>query len=174
MALHPSESHEFMLGEPLGLLDRLPRFLKFAIVGGSGVVVNLGVFQIASWTLTMIAADATRFLVANVAGVVVSIFTNFLLNDGWTWGDRDKGEGSAWFRRLVKYYITCSVSAGIQLGVAYALRWFLLDRMGWHVEVLGRPIVPILCVLVGIVAGIAVNFPISHLWAFRDAEADDA
>lgn len=174
MTLHPSDSHEFMSLEPKSLLERVPRFVKFAVVGGSGVLVNLGVFQVASWTMTSIADDATRFLAANVAGVFVSIFTNFLLNDGWTWGDREKGSGSAWARRLVKYYITCSVSAAIQLGVAYTMRWFLLERLGWHYEILGRPILPILCVLTGIVAGIAINFPISHLWAFRDAKEHDA
>ncbi len=125
-------------------------------------------------TRSAVRLGRKRFLAANVAGVIVSIFTNFLLNDGWTWGDRQKGSGTAWARRLVKYYITCSVSAAIQLGVAYMMRWFLLERLGWHYEILGRPILPIMCVLTGIVAGLAINFPISHLWAFRDAREHDA
>jgi putative flippase GtrA len=146
---------------------RLARFLKFAVVGGSGVVVNLVVFQIAHALLASLE-PTPRLLGADVAGILVSIFTNFLLNDRWTWGDRVKGAGkNAWARRLALYYATCSIAAGIQLATSWAIHTYVLPGLPW-LSILGHDLRPGLAVLCGIAAGIAINFPISHLWTFKD------
>jgi dolichol-phosphate mannosyltransferase len=52
-------------------------FLKFAIVGVSGVVVNLGTFSL------LLALGVNKFIASPVA-IEASIVTNFILNNFWT------------------------------------------------------------------------------------------
>lgn len=151
---------------------RFTRFIKFAIVGGSGVLVNMGVFNLAYHSFLSSLSDDVRLGAANVLGVIVSIFSNFLLNDGWTWGDRAKGGAKSWFKRLGKYYLVCSVAALVQLGVAQLSFKYVFGP--WAPTVLGFALAPSLAVGVGIIAGIAINFPVSHLWAFKDESDGNA
>jgi putative flippase GtrA len=146
---------------------KLTRFFKFAVVGGSGVIVNLTVFQLC-YALLASAPPDPRLLLSNSAGIVVSIFTNFLLNDRWTWGDRVKGhQRAAWAKRLARYYATCSIAACIQLAVSWSIHRYLLSSLHW-LTVFKHDLRPGLAALCGIAAGIAINFPLSHLWTFKD------
>lgn len=160
---------------PFGkLLDsRVGRLIKFGLVGGSGVIVNLLVFKAVYMGIGAMIdpLTPTHHTIANFAGVVVSIFTNFLLNDSWTWGDRIKGGGGAWVRRIMRYYATCSIAAGIQILTASLAFTYLLEPL--QLEVFGIKPAPELAVMVGIVVGIAINFPISHVWAFKDEASID-
>ena len=144
------------------------RLLKFGSVGMVGVGVNLLVCNLALFLfLPGFLEGDPRFLVANALGFLVSVFTNFLLNDSWTWGDRAKGDHKQWARRLGKYYLTASGAGLVQVVVA----WFSLNLF-WSSLPLSLPgleIAPSLAVLTGIGCGMALNFAMSHLWAFRDA-----
>ena len=166
-----SEDAKGFFGKLLG--SRVGRFVKFGLVGGSGVIVNLLVFKAAYLGLGMMVEPLTpvHHTIANFAGVIVSIFTNFLLNDSWTWGDRIKGGGGAWVRRVLRYYATCSLAAGIQIATASLAFTYVLEPM--ELEVFGIKPAPELAVMVGIVMGIAINFPISHVWAFKDEASVD-
>ena len=55
--------------------------LKYTLVGASGVAVNLTVIIILKEYL------AVPLLLANTAAITVSILTNFILNDRWTFAD---------------------------------------------------------------------------------------
>ena len=88
----------------------------------------MAVFGLAYAALKSIMTIDAAHLSANMVGVIVSIATNFLINDGWTWGDRHKGDRAQWRRRLVRYYISCSIAALIQLAVAKVVFATLLDR----------------------------------------------
>jgi len=55
--------------------------LKYTIVGASGVVVNLSILILLKEYL------AVPLLLANIAAITVSILTNFILNDRWTFAD---------------------------------------------------------------------------------------
>lgn len=166
-------------------LDRamVRRLAKFGLVGGSGVVVNVVIFELvlrlALPALGLAGGGSPSdesILIANFAGVVVSIFTNFVFNDRWTWGDRAKGGSGHWIRRLGKYYALASAAAAIQLAVTWAsytwgwrhlgLTWELVDLQA----ILPVDPRPTLALLTGIACGMIVNFLASHLWAFRDVE----
>ncbi len=56
-------------------------FIKFALVGLSGVFINLGSFQV------MLDQGVHRFLASPVA-IELSIISNFLLNNYWTFAER--------------------------------------------------------------------------------------
>jgi len=68
--------------------NTVTQFIKFAIVGGSGTVINLGLvylfYDLIGWN---------EYLAVTI-GFVVSVITNFILNDIWTFnpkfGKREK------------------------------------------------------------------------------------
>jgi putative flippase GtrA len=157
------------------LARRVGRFVKFCVVGGAGVFVNLGVANLALWAWPGGEVSATGLLVANTLGIVVSIFSNFMLNDRWTWGDRVKGGRGAWFARLGRYYASCSVAALVQVLAAQGvLTWMSGQANLANLTISGYNVAANVAVLIGIVCGVAVNFPVSHLWAFKDDEHADA
>lgn len=148
---------------------KLSRLIKFAVVGFSGVFVNLLISELFFRVILLEIADATlRLAASNAIGVVVSIFTNFLLNDHWTWGDRRKGDRRAWFGRLTKYYIAASAAGALQVGVSSVSYDVLFSYLA--IEVAGFKLDSTLAICTGIAAGMIINFVASHFWAFKDSE----
>src|SRR5690554_2398997 len=144
------------------------RLITFGVVGLSGVAVNLAVFKLFfHLVVPATLGEDLRFILANLAGVIVSIFTNFLLNDRFTWGDRVKGDRRDWYRRMARYYVAASGAGAVQMVSAWASLpiWVML---GWRLG--GYALAPTLGVLTGIACGMALNFLASHFWAFRDAD----
>jgi dolichol-phosphate mannosyltransferase len=79
------------------------RFLRFGVVGFSGVFVDLGIFYVLRDVLGL-ALTRSAILSSEVA-----IINNFLWNDLWTFGDissRQKGMGKR-IKRLLKFNIVC-------------------------------------------------------------------
>ncbi len=144
-----------------------PRFLKFACVGAGGVIVNLGVTWIVL-NLALAGADDRGIArtLASIAGIVVSIFTNFLINDRWTWKDRDKGQGN-WWRRCRDFYVASALAAAVQFAVFLAVVSALKLQTG--VAGLSAESVEVLAgQLTGIALATPLNFIVNHVWTFRD------
>jgi putative flippase GtrA len=151
------------------------QFVKFCFVGASGVVVNLAVFTgvLLLWMAVTghiaSAGDLSQSLVdlaikkdttavplaaayvANAAGFIVSVFTNYYLNRRWTF--RSTGAVS---RELPKFF-TVSVTAYVAQLVVF---WALHDVA--HVA-------PIPSQLVAIATVMPINFVFNKLWSFRGA-----
>ena len=125
------------------------RFIKFGLVGSSGVFVNL----LFVWLTLLISDDES---IASAAGILVSVFTNFLLNDSWTWGDRSKKRGASTFAlRALQYYVASGIAIAIQFGTT------MVFVHVWELSVfLGQ--------VVGIVLGMFINFVVNNFWTFRD------
>lgn len=75
------------------------RFLKFCIVGGSGVFVNLGILY--GLVEFYDIGKNTAWAVA----VVISIFTNYFLNSLFTYSDKKSATRNESMRRIVIYYL---------------------------------------------------------------------
>ncbi len=75
------------------------RFLKFCIVGGSGVFVNLGVL----YGLVEFYEMNENF--AWAIAVILSIFSNYLLNSLFTYSDKKSETRNESMRRIFIYYI---------------------------------------------------------------------
>src|SRR5690554_1900973 len=149
------------------LVENRVRLFKFASVGASGVIVNLLVFELCLFSLTYFQlSEELRFAIANSAGIIVSILTNFILNDIWTWSDREKGTVRDTFNRLAKYYVTAS---GVGL-IQFAVSWLSLTLLWSYLElnVYNFDLGPRLAVCTGIGIAMFFNFAASHLWTFRD------
>lgn len=87
-----------------------PRLLRFAVVGLSGVFVNLGTLHVFAQVLGL------PRLLASGCAIEVSILSNFLLNDLWTFRDR-AAEARPPLVRLFRYNLAALVGLAIQLGV---------------------------------------------------------
>lgn len=137
------------------LLQKEQRVVRFALVGGSGVIVNMALFEGA------IALGEGQFrgdILVNLAAIVgftFSCFSNFLFNNFWTWGDRRDAAQMPFFRRMLAYYTVAGSALLVQL---FALNLFRAE------------IGPFWANLVGIGAGTIVNFVINHFWTFRNKE----
>jgi putative flippase GtrA len=129
------------------------RFLKFAVVGASGMAVNMGLLWLFSEHLLTVLAPRLRVPIAEMIAIGGSILTNFLLNDAWTWGDREKRGRTHFLQRLGKYYVVAAVAAGINYGL-FLLFW---DVLGLHHLVAN---------LVAIACAMIVNFFVQSRWTF--------
>ena len=98
---------------------------------------------------------ALRAQLAFLIGILVSIFTNFLLNDFWTWGDRPKGGRFHWFKRLGLYYVFAAIAAIVQFVVASGLHVWFLD---WPF---------VMANLIGIGMGVLINYEVNNRFTFK-------
>lgn len=125
------------------------KMLKFGIVGGSGVAVNMGILYL----LTHYAG--IDYKISSVFAIELSIITNFLLNNYWTWKGRQ--EKNFWLK-MMQYHISVGTTAILA-------NWLLLVFL---TEVLG--IYYLLSNLIGIAVGMLLNFIVNDLWTFRVKE----
>ena len=117
------------------------RILKFAVVGGSGAVLNTVVLYVLYRRLHM-PLVAASFLAAELA-----VGSNYLLHDGWTFAGRSPS-----LRRFAKF--NAASLGGLAVNV---LSVWLLVHLG-----LGL----VLANLAGIAAGFAVNLVLSATWVW--------
>ena len=92
----------------------LSRILRFAMVGISGIAVNMGIL----WGLTELAG--IYYLYSSAVAIETSIITNFLLNDFWTFGGET---GHRMGRRLHRFLSFQLVSLGglvVNMAVLFA------------------------------------------------------
>lgn len=142
------------------------RFLKFCLVGGSGVVVNLAFVWIGNVLLFATLADNVKTPLAYALGIVVSIFTNFLFNHFWTWSDVPGRGAGRFLVRLVKFYVVSSIAALVQFlvsnGLAFFMKLYVQAGTG-ELHILWK----LLFALVGIGVGMLINFFMNHYWTFK-------
>ena len=135
--------------------ERLQRsgkqFVKFAIVGGIGTIVNLAVLKL---TLLLWGQfnEATPFAVelfASGLAFAVAVVNNYLLNRWWTF--RSSRTMSTEFLK----FLVVSVAG---LGLNELVFWVCRTRL--DLEVLLSQLIAIACVL-------PFNFAVNKLWSFR-------
>jgi dolichol-phosphate mannosyltransferase len=126
----------------------LAMFIKFIAVGISGVLVNLGVY----WLLTRFGGLENYDYWAVVIGIEVSIITNFILNDTFTFATRRTGKSFP--GRLLKFNLICVAGAGIQWGL-----FMLFTRVFGVYDVLSN--------FIGIVVAFLWNYFINRNWTWK-------
>lgn len=93
------------------------QFVKFSLVGGSGVVVNSALlFALHEWL-------SVRLLIASPIAVEAAILNNFFWNNLWTFR-----AGGTSLRRLAKFNLVSLVGMAITTGILY----FLAEHYGLH------------------------------------------
>ena len=131
------------------------RFIKFTVVGLSGVIVNEGSRLI----LTRFGGLAyPRDWIAAIIGIEVSILTNYLLNNYITFADCRIPGLKSFFNRMVKFNLISLVGAGIQFGT-----YVTLTR---YVGFSQRPFDTV-ANLIGIVLAMLWNFLSNNWWTWK-------
>ena len=125
---------------------RLEEFIKFGIVGGSGVLVNMGLLYVLTRFLSL------RLEVASPIAIWVSILTNYLLPPLWPFKKRETH--IPFWARLFRYHMVSGL-AGI---VNYLILLLLVNLLGMH---------DLLSNLIGIVVGTGINYSLNSFWTWR-------
>ena len=124
-------------------LDYWGRFIKFNLVGLTGVLVNEGL-------LVLLVYAGFYYIYASAVAIEISILSNFVLNDFWTFRDRRHGRIAT---RLLKFNglmliglavnlailylgtdylsVNYAVSNLVGIGVAFLVRYWLSVRYAW-------------------------------------------
>ena len=127
------------------------RFWKFALVGASGVLVNMV-------TLIVLAEyfDAHK-VIAWMFAVGLSILSNFLLNNAFTWRDIRHSSRIHFLLRGALAYPVAIVAIGANFAVYYPLLKYVSEAFPYYV----------IFNFLGILAGTSVNFILSSRLIFR-------
>lgn len=161
----------------------LETLMKFGVVGGLGVVVNLSVLALMRW---MGCSDT----VASAIAIEISIISNFVLNERWTFQARvAEHQGRGWGRRMWRFQLVSSVGAVLQWSTFVALNvlWAYLEigmraethswvtyqttlnQGAWHHVITTPPQVGdwvYLSQLIGIGGATAWNFLANYYWTW--------
>jgi dolichol-phosphate mannosyltransferase len=137
--------HLFSLMARTGELGML---IKFMLVGLSGVIVNEGVY----WLLTRFGGLAAYDWLAVIIGIEVSIITNFILNDTFTFAKRRAGK--SFMGRLLRFNLICLAGAAIQWGL-----FMLFTRLFGVYDLLSN--------FIGIVVAFLWNYSVNRNWTWR-------
>jgi putative flippase GtrA len=142
-AKQASESSLPMNKPPIISFARLStaRIFRFAVVGGTGVIINTSVLYVLSrWAgLPLLAASALA--------VELAAISNYLLNDTWTFAARSPSLG-----RFVKF--NTAALAGLVLNVLIV---WLLTRLGLYFMAAD---------LIGIAVAFTANYAFSVRWVW--------
>ena len=125
---------------------RLEELIKFGVVGGSGVLVNMGLLFILTRFLSI------RLEIASPIAIELSILSNFFLNNLWTFKKRDTHV--PFWSRLLRYHLVSGL-AGI---VNYLVLILLVNTFGLH---------DMLSNLIGILIGTFINYTLNSLWTWK-------
>ncbi len=121
-------------------------FLKFAVVGLLGVGVNLGLF------LGLVGLGLSKYL-ASPLSIEGSIISNFILNNFWTFKDRN-AQGTIW-TRAVKFKGVSWLALGVSY-TTFILLVLLFPRT--------PPYIP---QLLAILPATLVNYFLNSSWTFK-------
>lgn len=124
-------------------------FLKFCIIGATGVLVNLGVFTV------LLGLGVNKYLASPIA-IECSIITNFLGNNYWTFRRRSL-DGGIHVRGL-RFNAVSIVALAISYGT-----FVILSRAF-------PAVAPQVHQLIGIVPATLVNYFLNSYWTFRDTK----
>lgn len=125
------------------------RFLKFGIVGGSGILVNMG----GLWFFTEVIG--IYYLISSVLAIALAMISNFIWNDLWTWRDRGEPGMRAYLTRMAKFIVVSSIAGFIgNLGILWILTHFF-------------DIYYLISNLIGIAVGTILNYSVNNLWTFK-------
>jgi len=116
---------------------------KFGLVGGSGYLVNLGVFALLAGSL------GVHHVTAAIGAFCVAVTSNFLWNRYWTFGP---GEGPAHFQ-AARFFAVSLASLGLNLAVLQLL-------------LSGGSVGELTAQAIAVAAAMPFNFLGNKLWAF--------
>lgn len=130
--------------------EALYQFILFAAIGSSGMVVDLSTVFITRECVGF------SFRVARVAGVLLAMSTNFLLNRRFTFPDGRK-KSMAW--QYAAFLVTSMLG--------FCVNWLISVYLVENIAYFGRGYFYLLAAFIGILGGMVINFIGSRYVVFR-------
>lgn len=90
-------------------LEHVRNFIKFNIVGLTGIVVNEGL-------LILLTSAGIYYLYSSAIAIEASIISNFVMNDSWTFRHRRSGHVAV---RFVKFNLLMLLGLVVNLAIVY-------------------------------------------------------
>jgi len=127
------------------------RFIKFCIVGFSGVFVNLGLLYFLTERLGLF------HLFSAIIAIEASILTNFFLNYFWTWSSRKLTTRFLFIKRLLFFNLFSVITGFLNFVIYFALTevfriYYLLSS------------------LISIIFITIINFIVNNKWIFKHGD----
>ena len=139
-------------------LDKFAQFIKFGIVGVTNNVIFY-VVNIAVLFLFKKRAFEWDYMVANIAGFLISVLWSFFWNNKFVFKAGENEKRSVW-KTLLKTYMAYGFT-GIVLNNVLSYVW---------IEVFG--ISKLIAPLINLFLTVPVNFALNKLWAFRTTKPE--
>lgn len=128
-------------------------FVKYCIVGGTGTIIDVGLYTI----LTRIFG--LYYIYATSISVFIAIFNNFLLNKHWTF---KKGRSGQAKKEYFKFLIVSLVNYFLHLGIMYSIVEFThLENIFGRNEDFIAKFIAIFIITIS-------NYLGNKYWTFRD------
>jgi dolichol-phosphate mannosyltransferase len=143
-----SDIREFIIHAWWLRFEHSKTFIRFALVGASGVLVNLGSFTV------LINSGFNKFLASPIS-IELSIVSNFLLNNFWTFSER-KSQHRFYIKGL-KFNIVSLTALGISCSTFVVLNLLLPNEA------------PQMHQALGIIPATLVNYFLNSYWTFRSS-----
>jgi dolichol-phosphate mannosyltransferase len=143
---------EFLLNIFKIRFARSSEFIKFCIVGASGVLVNMGAYILFTRT------GGIPLEIASPLAIELSILSNFAFNNTWTFRNRHTNRGL--LHRLLRFHVVSSFS-----GLANYMVLLLLVRLFGMWDILGN--------LTGIATATLINYFMNSLWTWREVGQEE-
>ena len=122
------------------------RFISFALVGGTGVLVHLCMLML------LFKGFGTSFIAAQAGATFTAITSNFLLNNTLTYRDQ-RLKGAKLLLGWISFNLVCAVGAVANVGIA---NWMFSSNSMWLVDGLA-----------GIAVGIVWNYAMSSIFTWN-------
>ncbi len=128
------------------------RFLKFGIVGSSGIVVNQGVLFVAQEHIfTSFQQPEIKLNLSLALAIFFATLNNFIWNRMWTWADRKQHHHRPMHVQFGQYTLACWLSIVLQV--------IFTNALAPHVYYLWAN-------LAAIVVTSVLNFVLNDIWTF--------
>jgi len=141
-----SDIVEFIMNAAWIRLQSLQTFIRFCIVGASGVVINLGFFTL------FLRLGVNKYLASPIA-IELSILWNFLLNNYWTFRRNNPAEQKA--VKALKFNAVSLLALAVSYST-FALLTYLFPEVKPQVHQ-----------FIGIIPATLVNYFFNSYWTFR-------
>ena len=128
------------------------RFVKFGIVGLSGMMINLIALYISQEVLFKnIDSDGLRLNFSLGLAIFFATINNYLWNRSWTWLDRKGKTKYGFFPQMGQYFIACGLAIGLQFAFTLLLAQFMHYLMAN---------------IISIVLAAVLNYLLNDIWTF--------
>lgn len=128
------------------------RFVKFSIVGFSGMIINLGSLYVSQEFLFRdIRPEGMRLNLSLGVAIFLATINNYLWNRAWTWIDRKGKTRYGFFPQMGQYFIACGLAIGFQFGFTILFSQFI------HYMIAN---------IIAIIIAAVLNYLLNNTWTF--------